>query len=371
MISDALKKIQFSAAISYFGKNHRDVVNLSLGEPKDNPPDSVMKAYSESLKGGSHTYAPVQGFPQLRERVAEKLRSENKIDASPEEILITGGASEGIAFSIMSLVNRNDEVIVTEPSYPIVSPMVSFCGGRPVNLFLTEENNFRFDLEKLKELVNKKTKMLFINTPHNPTGAVFDKKTLSAIPEIFEGTILVDEVYENFTYGVKHFSLASLVDGPRKIITVNSFSKTYCMCGYRVGYLHASQDIIKQMLKLKLCISTCSSNPAQKAASKALEEKNFPKIIKKGFESRRNALIRGLRSLGMPFIDPQGAFYIFPSTGQIGNDKEVFEIFLRAGVLTMPGGVFHESCKNNVRFSFVSDIEEIKKGIERLEGILS
>jgi len=372
--SKSVEKIRFSKATNIFGKRDRDTVDFSLGEPKDKPPDSVVNTYVESLKDvkqESNRYAPVQGFSQLRERVAEKLRSYNKIDSSPEEVLITGGASEGIAFSLLSMVDNGDEVIVTEPSYPIVAPMVSFCGGRPVNLFLTEENNFRFDLEKLKELVNKKTRMLFINTPHNPTGAVFDKKCLSAISEIFEGTILVDEVYENFTYGEKHFSLASLAEKPQNVITVNSFSKTYCMCGYRVGYLHASRDIIKQMLKLKLCISTCSNNPAQKAASKALEDKNFQKTIKKRFESRRNILISGLRSLGIPFINPQGAFYIFPNTSRIGNDEEAFEIFLKAGVLTMPGSVFHETCKNHVRFSFVASEEEITKGIERLEGLLS
>jgi len=347
------------------------VADFSLGEPKDRPPEAAVKAYIESLKEGSNRYAPVQGLPELRERVAEKLREQNGVAASPEEIMITGGASEGIAFSIMSLVNRGDEVVITEPGYPIMAPMVSFCGGKPVDLFLAEENGFQPDLEKLKEIISKKTKMLMLNTPHNPTGAVFGKSCLRAISEIFGGVILVDEVYENFTYGQKHHSLASLADNPENVITANSFSKTYCMCGYRVGYLHAKKDIIRQMLKLKLCISTCTSNPAQKAAEAAIQDREFPHAIRKKFNERRNLLVKGLRVLGLRFVEPEGAFYIFPDVSEFGADTDVFELFLRAGVLTMPGSVFHDRCKSSLRFSFVAGREEIIKGIDRLEGLLA
>jgi len=369
--SKAVEKIQFSKATGYFGKVHRDIVDFSLGEPKDRPPDSVIRTYVESLQDGSNRYAPVQGLTELREKVAEKLKEQNKIDANPEEIFISVGATEGIAFSIMSLINKSDEVIIMEPSYPIIAPMVSFCGGKPISLFLKDENSFCPDLEKLKEMVNNRTKMVVLNTPHNPTGYVFDKKYLKAISEIFGGLILMDEVYENFVYGAEHRSLASLADIPENIITANSFSKTYCMCGYRVGYLHARKDIIKQLLKLKLCISTCTSNPAQRAAIAALEDKDFPKMIRKKFELRRNLMVRGLKALKMPLVEPKGAFYVFPDITEFGSDEEAFDLFLKAGVLTMPGSVFHSNCNKYVRFSFVSDVNEIMNGIERLEGVLA
>ena len=364
--SNAVKGMEFPKAAKYFGKKQKDLVDFSLGEPKDRPPASVTESYMNALTEGSNTYAPVQGLPELREKIAEKLEEKNKISAKPNEILVTGGASEGIAYSIMSLADRGDEVIIVEPSYPIVAPMVSFCGARPVSLLLSKENAFQPDLEKLKELITPKTKMLAINTPHNPTGTVFGKKDLRAISEIFPGKILVDEVYENFAYGEKHHSLAALCDIPENIITVNSFSKTYCMCGYRVGYLHATEETIKHMLKLKLFISTCTSNPAQKAAVTALDDTMFPEMMKKIFEERKNAMTSGLKSLGLPFIEPKGAFYVFPDVSALGSDEDAFTLFQKAGVLTMPGRVFHESYKKNVRFSFVANTEEIKKGIEKI-----
>ncbi|MCK5233423.1 MAG: pyridoxal phosphate-dependent aminotransferase [Candidatus Aenigmarchaeota archaeon] len=365
--SKSVKRTEFPTAVKYFGKKQKDIVDFSLGEPKDRPPASAIEAHIQAIHDGSNTYAPVQGLPELREKIAEKLLEKNKINTTPEEILVTGGASEGIAYSILTHAEQGDDIIIVEPSYPIVAPMVRFCGARPISLFLSEENEFQPDLEKLKELITSKTKMLAINTPHNPTGTVFNKKDLRAISEIFPGKILVDEVYENFTYGEKHHSLASFCDVPENIITVNSFSKTYCMCGYRVGYLHASHETINHMLKLKLFISTCTSNPAQKSAIAALEDTKFPEMMKEKFEERKNAMVSGLKSLGLPFTEPQGAFYVFPNVSEIGSDEDAFYLFKKAGVLTMPGRVFHERYKKNVRFSFVADTKEIKKGIEKLQ----
>lgn len=368
--SSAVKRMEFPKAAKYFGKKQKDLVDFSLGEPKDRPPASVTEAYMNALNASTNTYAPVQGLPELREKIAEKLEEKNKISAKQGEVLITSGASEGIAYSIMSLADRGDEVIIVEPSYPIAAPMVSFCGAKPVSLRLSKENAFQPDLEKLKELITPKTKMLAINTPHNPTGAVFSNKCLRAISEIFPGKILVDEVYENFAYGEKHHSLSSFCNIPENIITVNSFSKTYCMCGYRVGYIHAEEETIKHMLKLKLFISTCTSNPAQKAAIAALDDTKFPEMIKEKFEKRKNAMVLGLKSLGLPFIEPKGAFYVFPDVSAMGSDEDAFALFQKAGVLTMPGRVFHESYKDHVRFSFASNTEEIKKGIEKMKNAL-
>jgi aspartate/methionine/tyrosine aminotransferase len=359
--SEAVERMRFSKATGYFGKDYGDVKDFSLGEPKDAPPGSVIRALTDTVKSEreSNRYASVQGLPELRERVAEKLREKNKIEAKPEEVFIAGGASEGIAFTIMSFIAKGDEAVIVEPSYPIVSPMVRFCGGRPVNLFLEAEKDFSLDIERLKALVNKRTRLIALNTPHNPTGKVFEKRELKAISEVFDGPIMVDEVYENFTYGKTHHSLASISGRPENVITINSFSKTYCMCGYRVGYLHASEEIIKRMLKLKLCVSTCTNRSSQKAAMAAIEDKRFPRMIKK------------LRNLSLPHVKPQGAFYVFPDISEFGDDKEAFGLFLKAGVMTMPGTVFHENCNRHLRMSFVADKEEINEGLQRLEGVLA
>lgn len=370
MFSSAILRMPHSGATSYFGRAGKDAVNFSLGEPKDEPPKAAVSAYIDALRGGANRYAPVQGTPELREAIAEKLRHTNDICASPDEILVTGGASEALAFSILSIADPGDEVIIAEPGYPVAASMVKFCGAKPVPLLLRTQDNFQPSLEALKNLVNQKTKMLIINTPHNPTGAVFDKSVLKAISEIFGGVIMVDEVYENFTYGAAHHSIASLAERPERIITVNSFSKTYSMCGYRVGYLHAEKDLVAQMLKLKLCVSTCTSNPSQRAAVAALNDLEFPNAIREKFRERRDMMVRGLKDAGFSFSEPTGAFYVFPDVSELGGGEKAFELFLKAGVLAMPGSVFHEECKNYIRFSFAAGVDHIAEGIERIRTVL-
>ncbi len=370
MFSKAIRQMPASKATEYFGKANKDIVDFSLGEPKDMPPESVTKAYTVSIMDSSNRYAPIQGLSELRAKIAEKLAIQNGVFAVSDEVLVTGGASEAISLSILSIMDRGDEAIIIDPNYPVTPSMLRFCGAKPVSILLTPENGFCPDLEKIKESITPKTKMLILNTPHNPTGAVFDKDVLKAISEIFSGIILSDEVYENFTYGTEHCSIASVSARPENVITINSFSKTYAMCGYRAGYLHARKDIIQQMLKLKLCLSTCTSHPCQKAAIAALDDKEFPALMKKRFEERRNLMVKGLKCAGLSFPEPRGAFYVFPDVSELGGDEKAFEFFLNAGILTMPGRVFHEACKNHLRFSFAADSGEITKGMERLKSIL-
>lgn len=370
--SEALRRMRPSGASSYFGKKGGDMVDFSLGEPRESPPPGAIEACARSLRSpdGSR-YAPVQGMQALRERIAQKLSEENGVQARPEEVLVTGGASEALAFSVMAFVGRGDEVIITEPGYPIMAPTVRFCGGRPVPLMLKMEDGFRPDLGKLRDLIGRKTKMVMVNTPHNPTGTVFSRGFLRALSQTFPGVIVADEVYENFTYGQEHHSVASLAQRPERVLTVGSFSKTYCMCGYRVGYLHAHEDVVKRMLGLKLSISTCASRPAQEAALAALSDKSYPREMRMKYEARKDIMARGLRRLGLPLVEPRGAFYVFPDVGGIGSDEYAFGLFRKAGVLTMPGRVFHESCTGNVRMSFSCSEDEIREGLGRLESVLA
>ncbi len=370
--SDGVKRISFSGATSYFGMDRGDVIDLSIGEPRDQPSAAVIEAYSSALreKSGSR-YAPVQGMQELREALSAKMKKANGIDAPPDQIMVTGGASEAIAFSIMSIVNRGDEVVILEPSYPIMAPMVRYCGGRPVSLKLEFGEGFRPAMDRFQEMVGRRTAMLLINSPHNPTGTVLRKGELRAFSEIFGGFILSDEVYENYTYGEGHSPLASLASRPENVITVNSFSKTYCMCGYRVGYVHACRELIRHMVKLKLCVSTCTSRPAQKAALAALRDMKFPRVMRERFSERREALLSGLESLGLPHVEPRGAFYVFPEISEFGKDEEAFGLFLKAGVLTMPGTLFHGDYAGHLRMSFAAPVDEIGEGVSRMEGVIA
>ena len=370
-LNRAIQNTPECEATKYFGCAPKDCINFSIGEPLFKPPESVVNAYVNAVREGSNRYAPIQGYPELREKIAEKLEGENKIRAKPEEILVTNGATEAIGFVLLSLVDKGDEVIVCDPNYPIFSPIIRYCGGKPRPLPLREENDFQMDMEELKETLSKKTKLLVLNTPHNPTGMVLDKNSLKSVSEICKTNILVDEVYEKIIYTGKHHSLASLSETPERIITINSFSKTYCMCGYRVGYLHAEREFIQGLLKLKLYLSNCVNASAQKAALAALDEKEFPEKIKKEFEKRKTLLINGFKRLGIPCKEPKGTFYTFPNISEWGDDKKVYEMFLKSGVLTMPGSIFSDFYNKHIRFSFVCSPEEIKEGFHRMGNALN
>jgi aspartate/methionine/tyrosine aminotransferase len=365
-LNRAIQNTPECEATRYFGNIPKDCINFSIGEPLFRPPESVVDAYVKAVREGSNRYAPIQGYPELREKIAGKLERENKIPAKPEEILVTNGATEAIGFVLLSLVDKGDEVVVCEPNYPIFSPIIRYCGGRPKPLPLREENGFRINLEELKGMVSGKTKLLILNTPHNPTGMVLGENLLKSVSEICKTNILVDEVYEKIIYNGKHHSIASLSETPERIITVNSFSKTYCMCGYRIGYLHAEKEFVKKMLKLKLYLSNCVNASVQKAALAAFDDKDFPNKIKREFEKRKAVLIKGFERLGIPCAEPEGTFYAFPEISEWGNDKKVYEMFLKSGVLTMPGSIFSDLYDNHVRFSFVCEPGDIKEGIERI-----
>ncbi len=369
-LNRAIESTPECAAVKYFGHMPYNCINFSIGEPLFKPPESVMDAYVKAVREGSNRYAPIQGYPELRERIAEKLERENGIPAKPEGILVTNGATEAIGFVLLSLVDRGDEVVVCEPNYPIFSPIIKYCGGKAKPLPLREEKGFQIDLEDLENTLNKKTKLLVLNTPHNPTGMVLNRNSLKAISETCRTNILVDEVYEKIIYNGKHHSLASLSENPERIITVNSLSKTYCMCGYRVGYLHAEKGFVKKMLKLKLYLSNCVNAPVQKAAIAALDEKRFPEKIRREFEKRKNVLMGGFKRLSIPCVEPEGTFYAFPDISEWGNDKEVYGMFLKSGVLTMPGSIFSDLYDKHLRFSFVCEPRDIKEGVERVGNAL-
>ncbi len=354
-------------ASKYFGNAPKDAINFSIGEPVFSPPESVVAAYGEAVKSGG--YAPIQGYQDLREKISDKLIKENGIDSKAENILITNGATEAIAFSIMSLVGKGDEVVVFEPNYPIVSPMVRYCGGRAVIIPLKEDNGFQIDPDDVRNSVTDKTKLMVINSPHNPTGTVFKKKVLKEISEIYKGCILSDEVYEKIVYEDRHHSIASFSENPERVITVNSFSKTYCMCGFRVGYLHASNELIRHLLKLKLYVTNCCPAPSQKAAIAAMDDKKFPARIRRDFCERRRTLLSGFKKLKIPCVEPKGAFYAFPNISEFGSDEEVHDMLMNAGILTMPGTIFSPSCSEHVRFSYVCRIDQIKEGIRRMENL--
>ena len=370
-MSEAIENLPESPLSECFGRACGGAADFSLGEPLFPPPRPAREAYLKAVKSGHNTYAPVQGIPELREAISAKLEAVNRMASRPEEILVTNGANEALAIAMLSIVGRGDEVVICEPSFPAFRPLVKYCMGVPRPLLLREEDGFRIDLDELNSITGKKTKLVVINTPHNPTGSVLGRKTLRAIGEICGCCIISDEAYENLVYGKRHLSLASVAADPDKIITINSFSKTYCMCGYRLGYMHSSADLLKSFAKLKLYTSICTNRPLQMAGVAALADKRFPAMVRREFGKRRHLMLSGLRRLGMPFVEPDGAFYVFPNISRWGDDREVCRWLSDVGVLALPGTAFHESYDRNIRLSFVPCIKDIKKGLARMEKALA
>lgn len=354
----------------------KDVIRLEIGEPDFDTPLNIKDAAVEALKAGHTHYTPSAGVLELRKAVSEKLKRENNIDANPEdEVVITAGACAAINLAIFSTVNPGEEVLVPEPGWPHYEPDVILAGGIPVKYQAKEENGFLPDVDELKKKISKKTKMIILNSPNNPTGAVYDYRTLREIADLaaqHKMLILSDEVYEKFIFDdVKHYSIASFSEEIKNLtITVNALSKTYAMTGWRIGYAAANKEIIAQMVKLNLYMNTCANSIAQIAAIEALRGPQDEVVkMREEYKRRRDILVKGLNEIdGFKCIVPKGAFYCFPNIAEFGINSFDFSIFLleNARVSTVPGSAFGKGGEGHLRISFTNSAENIIKAIERI-----
>ena len=255
-----------------------DLVHLELGEPDFRLPDHVTEACIQALKDGFTKYTPNAGLEDLRDALSEKLKRENGFDADPKtEIMVTAGAMNALSLSILSIVNEGDEVVIPDPGYVSYVAQVLLAGGTPVYVPLLEKNDFRVTAEDLERLVNKRTRMVMLNSPSNPTGAVEHKEDLKGIADLAidkDLLVLSDEPYERLVYpGNQHYSIASLPGMHERTISIFSFSKTYAMTGMRIGYMAGGKNLIRQMTKLQEHYVSCVNAVAQKGALAALQDR--------------------------------------------------------------------------------------------------
>ncbi|MEM5801828.1 MAG: pyridoxal phosphate-dependent aminotransferase [Candidatus Aenigmatarchaeota archaeon] len=359
-------------------EQRKDIISLGAGEPDFPAPKVVVDAANKFLKKGFTHYAPLQGKKELREAISEKLKKENKIDATPDEIIITTGSKEAILLSVLTLVNPKEEVIIPNPGYLAYRPVVEMLGGIPVDLKLREEDGFEVNCEELKKLISKKTKLLIINTPSNPTGNVLNKKTLEEIADIVVDKdifVLVDEAYEKLTYeNTKHISLASLNGMFDYAITTQTFSKSYAMCGFRVGYAVAKKEIIKEMKEFKLATTISAPTAYQLAAVEALKKcRNYVEKMRKEYDRRRKMICKRLSEIpGVRFNMPKGAFYVFPNIEAFNmrSKKFVDFIFEKAKVIIVAGTEFGKYGEGFVRLSYATAYEKIEEAMNRIEKVL-
>lgn len=360
-----------------------DVIGFGAGEPDFDTPDFVKEACIKALKEGKTKYAPPAGLPELREAIAEKLLKENGVEYKPSEIVVSAGAKMALFLIFMAILDEGDEVILPSPYWVTYPEQIRFFGGIPVEVPLSEEKGFKLTLEDIKDKVSKKTKVIVINSPNNPTGAVYDEKELRRIAEFcVERRIFIisDECYEHFTYGEEKFvSVASFGEEVKKItFTVNAFSKTFSMTGWRVGYVACPEEYAKAIADLNSQSISNATTFAQYGALEALknpESQNFIKSVRETFKRRRDLAYDLLREIpGVKVVKPTGAFYIFPNFSEysqrLGGDLRLSEYLLEKGkVATVPGSAF--GAEGYLRLSFTLSEDKLKEGIERIKLALS
>jgi len=354
MLSERVNRMEKSATLrisdlaNKLKRSGKDVISFSVGEPDFATPQHIMDAAKKALDEGKTHYTPSAGIPELREAIANKFK-ENGISASADEVIVTPGAKQAIFEGILSILNEGDEAILFDPAWVSYESCVRLAGAKPVWVRTDEKKGFVPD--NFMDSITRRTKLIILNTPGNPTGAVFDENTLKMIADIAKAHdifVLSDEVYEKIIYEGAHISIASF-DGMReRTITVNGFSKSYAMTGWRLGYATAPPEILDAMLKIQQHSTSCATSFAQYGAVAALTgaQDCIAEMVSE-FRARRDILIDGLKSIGLECTRPKGAFYVFVNVGQYGSGMDVAERLLNeAHVAVTPGRAFGPSGTN-------------------------
>ena len=359
-----------------------EVINFGT---KGDTPKRAKEAAIEMLESEDAAYyTDSKGLIELRQAVARKLQYGNAIEADPEtDIIITLGGMEGLFSSILALVDRGDEALVDDPGWFSFEPIIRIAGATPVPVPSMEANGFGFDIERLRENITSRTKLLILCNPDNPTGRVLDRSDLEAIAQLareFNFVVIVDEAYENFIYdGRKHVSLASLDGMRQRTITIQTVSKIYNMFGWRIGWIVADKDVIRSILTVHSRAVGCPVSFAQAGAAAVLGDTlaqgDVPiSQIVKNYELQRNAMVEGLGNIpGVTCGKPQGAYFTFPNINSFGLSSVDMATYLleEVKVATTPGSAFGALGEGHLRLLINAPIEEIERGVARIAQALS
>jgi aspartate aminotransferase len=351
-----------------------DVCGFGAGEPDFDTPEHIKAAAMAALEGGFTKYTPSSGTPELRQAISDKFKNDNGLDYKSSQIVVSNGAKHSCYNAILATCQPGDEVIIPAPYWLSYPEMVRLAGAEPVFVQTKEENGWKMTAEEFQDAMTPRTKMVIINSPGNPTGAVYTREELEAIVEVAieeEILILSDEIYEKLTYeDTKHVSVASLSqDAYNLTITINGFSKAYAMTGWRLGYLGAPEPIAKAIDAIQ---SHSTSNPcsfAQTGALAALKGDQAPvEDMRAEFDLRRQYMLSRLKSIPrITVVDPKGAFYVLANISQLGLNSSNFaeRLLSKHHVAVVPGVAFGDD--RTVRLSYATSLDIIKKGLDRIE----
>lgn len=356
----------------------KGVIALTVGQPDFVTPWHIRDKAIKSLEDGETYYTSNSGLMSLREEISNYLSRRFELTYNPKnEIIVTIGGSEGIDIAIRAIVNNGDEVIIPTPSFVCYGPMTEMAGGKPVFLPTYEKDNFKLTPEALKAAITPKTKLLVLPFPNNPTGAIMTKSELEAIADVIRDTnimVISDEIYAEMTYnGKKHVSFAS-IDGMReRTVVVNGFSKAYAMTGWRMGYVAAPHEITEQMYKIHQYAIMCAPTTSQFAAIEALKNGDADiKAMTEEYDRRRRLIVDGLRNIGIPCFEPEGAFYVYPNIGGFGMTSEEFceRLLYEEKVAIVPGTAFGECGEGFARISYAYSVKHITAALKKMESFV-
>ncbi len=377
-VSEKIKNIKPSGIRKFFdiANSIEDCISLGVGEPDFDTPWHITEEGIYSLEQGRTFYTSNQGLPELREEISKWNKRKYNLDYSKEEIIITCGGSEAIDVALRATINPGDEVIILEPNYVCYEPDILLAGGVPIKIKLKNENEFRLTPIELESVITPKTKILLMNYPNNPTGAIMAKEDLEKISKVIikhDLLVISDEIYSELTYAGNHYSIGALPGMRDRTITINGFSKTYSMTGWRLGYVMGPKEIMDQVKKIHQFVVMSAPTISQYAGLEALRNGDEDiERMKKEYDKRRKYLLKEFNRLSLPCFEPKGAFYIFPDIRKYNMSSEEFatQLLNKEHVVVVPGTAFGDSGEGFIRISYAYSLDALKEAIKRIERFL-
>src|SRR6202140_203856 len=355
-------------------KQGKEIVHLEIGEPDFDTPPNVIEAGINALQEGWTHYGPAAGLPELRQTIANYVSRPRNVPVSSEEVVVVPGGKPIIFFTIMALVDEGDEVIYPNPGFPIYESMIDYSLGKAIPIPLREDRDFSVDTKELASLISDRTKLIILNSPHNPTGGVLTKKDILEIAEaIGDRNILIlsDEIYSRLIYEGDHFSIMSVPGFKERTILLDGFSKTYAMTGWRMGYGVMRPDLATHMARLMTNSTSCTASFTQIAGIEAIRGHQQPvDRMRAEFQKRRDVFVAGLNRIkGFSCRVPKGAFYVFPNITKTGwKSKKLADALLdEAGVACLSGTAFGDYGEGYLRFSVANSLENLNEALKRID----
>ncbi len=391
-LSDRLNRLAPSATLAMSQKSSEmkaqgvDVINMSVGEPDFNTPDHIKEAAKQAIDDNYSRYSPVPGYADLRKAIVAKLKRENNLDYTINEVLVSNGAKQSVCNTVMALVNPGDEVIIPAPYWVSYPQMVKLAGGTPVIVNAGFEQDFKMTPEQLEAAITPRTRLLILCSPSNPTGSVYSKDELAGLAEVIKRHdgmfVLADEIYEHINYVGHHESIAQFEGMKERSIIVNGVSKAYAMTGWRIGYIAAPEWIVKGCNKLQGQYTSGPCSVSQKAAEAAYNSsQECVETMRLAFERRRNLIVKLAKEIpGLEVNVPEGAFYLFPKCSSffgkrdgdrvINNSTDLAMYLLEVGhVATVGGDAFGDP--DCFRMSYATSDDNIREALKRIKDTLA